>query len=243
VTAASPALPRPPFKYDEDDDDDAGDKTIPAAALPDEIKNLRAQFAAARKNAAEKMATEPAPAASEATTTSREKVLASTPSQELTPAANNVVIAGGSPNPPRTITGETISITNKGNPMDWEEDDDDEGAKTAIAKPGELPGLAALRAGRRPVPSPTPFRPEPMDEPQASAPSLPEAGPFDDEEDFEMVRPKRTGLILALLVLAALAVGGLLVLLDIVPLPKLPGAGRKVGQYVAPSPPRGRGLG
>ncbi|MDP1821690.1 MAG: protein kinase [Archangium sp.] len=242
VTSPSPALARPPFKYEDDDDDDAGDKTIPAAALPDEIKNLRAQFAAARKNTAEKMASEPPPTASEATTTSRERVLAdraSAPSQELTPAANNVVVAGGSPVPQRTVTGETISITNKGNPMDWEEEDDDEGAKTAIAKPGELPGLAALRAGRRPVPSPTPFRPEPMDEPQASAPSLPEVGSFDDEEDFEMVRPKRTGLILALLVLAALAVGGLLVLLDVVPLPKLPGGGRKVGQTVHPERSRG----
>jgi len=59
VTVPSPALSRP-FKYEEDDDDDeAGDKTIPAAALPDEIKNLRAQFAAARKNSVDKAAAVP----------------------------------------------------------------------------------------------------------------------------------------------------------------------------------------
>ena len=218
VTSPSPALSRP-FKY-QDDDDDAGDKTIPAAALPDEIKNLRAQFAAARKNSSDRAAAAAPPESS----TAREKALTDkvTSAQELTPAANNLVNTGA---PPRTITGETQSITNKGNPMDWEEDEDD-GAKTAIAKPGELPGLSALRGARRPVPAPQPFTAEPVHGPAPSATSPVQ----DDEEgqDFDRVRPRRTGLILALLVLAALAVGGMLVLLDIVPLPRLPG-GRRVG--------------
>ena len=215
VTSPSPALSRP-FKYE--DDDDAGDKTIPAAALPDEIKNLRAQFAAARKNSLDKAAAMAGPLES---TTSRERVLtdkvtSAAASQEMTPAANNVFAAAA---PPRAITGETQSITNKGNPMDWE---DDEGAKTAIARPGELPGLPALRGARRAVAAPQPSTPAP------TASSLP-AVEDDEGDDFDHVRPRRTGLILALLVLAALAVGGLLVLLDIVPLPRLPGAGRKVG--------------
>ncbi|MDP3154736.1 MAG: protein kinase [Archangium sp.] len=208
VTAASPAIARP-FSYDEDDDD-AGDKTIPAAALPDEIRNLRAQFAANRKPASDK-----SPALSPPVR-----------DPELTPAANNPPAPIANPVlPPRTITGETVSITHKGNPMDWEDDDD--GAKTAIAKPGELPGV--LRGARRPPPSPVPFSAASVEQPMSS-PSLPQVDSFDE---VARVRPRRTGLILALLVLAMLAVGGLLVLLDIVPLPRLPGGGRKVGALVA----------
>jgi eukaryotic-like serine/threonine-protein kinase len=224
VTAPSPAIVRPPFQYD-DDDDDAGDKTIPAAALPDEIRNLRAQFNASRKNSSDK-AVPPVPLPP--------MPVPMEPSVELTPAAkvgalNNPVL------PPRTISGETISITNKGNPMDW---DDDDGAKTAIAQPGEIPGLVAMRSARRPPPSPVPFSAAAV-EPPLSSPELP---PVDSRAELEAVRPKRTGLIIALLVLAMLAVGGLLVLLDVVPLPRLPGAGRKVGS-LSPSPSSGRGLG
>ena len=163
--------------------------------------------------------------------TAREKVLTErngSAASELTPAANNVVIPG-TPAPVRSITGETVSITNKGNPMDW--DDEDDGAKTAIARPGELPGLLALRAARKqPTPPPAFSAESQVDLPQQSAPSL---QPLQDSYgDFDAVRPRRTGLILALLVLAALAVFGLLVLLDVVPLPKVPGSGRKVGQVI-----------
>ncbi len=237
VTAPSPALARPSFKYDEDDDDDAGDKTIPAAALPDEIRNLRAQFAANRKNSTDKAnaVTHAVAPVSEGSNTAREKVAPPrSVSQDLTPASNPMVSYSGNL-PPRTITGETISITGKGNPMDWE---DDEGAKTAIAKPNELPGLKALRAGRRPPPAPEPFTPEPNDQAQSVA-SLP---PVDSEADLALVRPKRTGLIIALCVLAALAIGGLLVLLDIVPLPRRSGGVRKVGQMV-PLAPKGERVG
>jgi hypothetical protein len=45
----------------------------------------------------------------------------------------------------------------------------------------------------------------------------------DSMAQLDVVAPRRTGLILALLVLAALAVLGVLVLLDVVPLPKLGG--------------------
>ena len=233
TSPAASALARPQYKYDNDDDDDAGDKTIPAAALPDEIRNLRAQFAAARKNPSQPPAA--MPPVSENSTTSREKVLTDKgppAASELTPSVPNAMVAAaGTPAvPPRSITSETLSITNKGNPMDWEDDDDD-GAKTAIAKPNELPGLLALRAARRPPPSPAPFTAaaDNHEAPVQSAPSLP---PVDSFDDLAAVRPRRTGLILVLLVLlvlAALAVGGLLVLLDIVPLPKLPGSGHKVG--------------
>ena len=103
VTAPSQALARPSFNYTPEDDDDAGDKTIPAAALPDEIKTLRAQFAASRKNLAEKAA--PPPPVPESTT-AREKVLIEkngSAASELTPAANNMVIPGA-PAPVRSIT-------------------------------------------------------------------------------------------------------------------------------------------
>ena len=63
---------------------------------------------------------------------------------------------------------------------------------------------------------------------------------FDSLAELQAVRPRRTGLILLLLVLAALAVLGTLILLDVVPLPKL-GAPLKVGT-VLPLPP-GRGTG
>jgi hypothetical protein len=238
--------PKQQFNYD-DDDDDAGDKTIPAAALPAEIKNLRAQFNAARRNSSDK-APAVAPPVNEAVTTSRERVgpAATTASdngasQELTPALANPAVPVPINNPVlpvRTSTGETISITGKGNPMDWE--DDDEGAKTAIAKPEEIPGLVAARAARRPPPSPEPFRPDPSDQ----GASVPDMSAVDSFDNLEPVRPKRTGLIIALLVLALLAIGGLLVLLDVIPTPKLPGSRpAKVG-LLSPSPcETGRGLG
>jgi hypothetical protein len=120
--------------------------------------------------------------------------------------------------------------------MDWE--DDDEGAKTAIARPNELPGLIAARAAavasRRPAPSPLAFNALEV-EPAAPSASGTDFQPTQDRPqlsesaiDLEAVRPRRTGLILALLVLAGLAVLGLLVLLDVVPLPKL-GGGHRVG--------------
>jgi hypothetical protein len=177
VPVSQPPLKQ--FDYDEDDDD-AGDKTIPAAALPAEIKSLREQFLAARKNGAPPAATPPA--------------------QELTPAA-----------PQRSVTSETISITNKGNPMDWEDDD---GAKTAIARPGELPGqaIARLTGSRRPV------APAPND---VSAAALePVQDEYDSSEDLPpLPRQSRGGLIIAFVVLALLAVLGLLVLLDVIPMP------------------------
>ena len=131
--------------------------------------------------------------------------------------------------PPRTATGETISITNRGNPMDWEDDED--GAKTAIAQPGEIAGLLSMRANRRPPPSPVAFTADPADQ-QASVPSLQQVDSFDD---VAMVKPRRAGLVIALLVLALLAVGGLLVLFDVIPLPRFPASGKKVGLLVPSS--------
>lgn len=221
VTAHEPALAARSFDYD-DDDDDVGDKTIPAAALPDEIKNLRAQFAAARKQSLPTQA-------SGTEASSREKVLTDkvSPASEPTAPRNDAV----SPAPARTMSGETLSITNKGNPMDWEDDDD--GAKTAIARPNELPGLIAARAAavaRRPAPSPLAFNALEVEQPPSGTdfqPTEDRAQAMDSMAELEAVRPRRTGLILALLVLAGLAVLGMLVLLDVVPLPKF--GGQKVG--------------
>lgn len=232
VTAPEPALNR---NYSYDDDDDRSDKTIPATALPDEIKNLRAQFAARRKDAPTQASGTPA-ASNDGSSTQRDKV--------LTEKVNETTARGNSAPPPPQMpptprqSGETISITNKGNPMDWE---DDEGVKTAIARPNELPGMAELRAARRPPPQPTNFNARDVDVPrpqseasldavQGSGSDLPVVPGMstNSQLDFDAVRPKRTGLILALLVLGLLAVLGALVLLDVLPLPRI-GPGPKVG--------------
>ena len=82
--------------------------------------------------------------------------------------------------PRRPPSGETLSITNKGNPMDW--DDDDEGAKTAIAKPGELPGYPLLRqqvlAARKP-PVPVLFSEDDLAQ-KSGAPSETDLQPTED---------------------------------------------------------------
>ncbi len=242
VTSAEPALARPSFNYDADDDDDVGDKTIPAAALPDEIRNLRAQFAANRKNAVTASASGANTSPANGASTQREKVLTDkAPNVELTPpmAAPPPVL------PPRTLSGETLSITGKGNAMDWDDDDDDEGAKTAIALPNELPGLIAARAARRPAPSPVNFNARQVEQPPSGTDFQPtedrQMAPLDSLEDLDAVRPPRTGLILALLVLAALAVLGMLVLLDIVPIPKF--GAQEVGYHSSPFPEPGPGEG
>ncbi|MFO0595125.1 MAG: protein kinase [Myxococcaceae bacterium] len=244
VTAPEPALNR---NYSYDDDDERSDKTIPATALPDEIKNLRAQFAARRQAAA------PAPSAPSAVTSQSSNTLPPAPADRVTTDRVNEVPRPPPNAPPRTQSGDTLSITNKGNPMDWE---DDEGVKTAIARPNELPGMLELRAARKsqqsqaappppapPQPQPQPaFNPELDDAPELvtgpsrpdlqglSSPSLPSistgagtdprAMSPDSLAELEAVKPRSTGWILALLVLVALAVVGALVLLDVIPLPK-----------------------
>jgi hypothetical protein len=229
VTAHEPALPPRAFNYD---DDDGGDKTIPAAALPDEIKDLRAQFAARRSNAA----TSPSPSVEPAgASISRDKV--------LTDRQADPVRAVDRPAPLRTSSGETLSVTNKGNPSDW---DDDEGVKTAVARPNELPGMLELRASamaaRRPPPQPVNFNAL-DEEPAASSPDLPSVSsdsyppasavsggdlPTVDQpmsqqslEELEAARPPRTGLVVVLILLGVMALLGALVLLDILPLPKV----------------------
>ncbi|MFZ5444734.1 MAG: serine/threonine protein kinase [Myxococcota bacterium] len=197
----SPERPALQRSWDDDDDDEVGAKTIPAAALPEEIKNLRAQFAAARKPPA--VAPPPADA--------------STMRDKPEPVA-----------PPRTETGETLSITNRAAP--WDEDDDDDGAKTAIARPNELPGLLAARAAKRPPPSPLAFDAKDVVQPPSGTdfqPTADRAPSFDSAAELEAVRPRRAGLIVLLLVLAALAVVGTLMLLDVVPIPRL--GGKTVG--------------
>jgi serine/threonine protein kinase len=224
VTAPEPALNRQ-YSFD-DDDDDRSDKTLPATALPEEIKNLRAQFAARRANAPTQASGSNAVSPGEST--QRDKVLTDRVSD-----AQRAPPPPQLPPPPRQ-SGETVSITNKGNPMEWE---DDEGVKTAIARPNELPGLAELRAARK-APQPSnfdardaaPLSPsEPSVQVVGSANSLPVIPGVSTNSglDFEAVRPRRTGLIIALLVLGVLALLGALVLLDVLPLPRL--AGPRVG--------------
>lgn len=217
VRTASPApAPAPrsvdltprPSDFDEDESDA---KTIPAAALPDEIRELRkrmAEAAAARKapstgttpvrNSRPNVSsiTEPTPvqapggggnAPSVATEPNRSPVMAVT---DANPALR--VPAARDPD------GETLSITNRGPPPnDWDDDDDDVGARTTIARPAEVLGQIErhseedLRATHDHEPSQL---------------SLPE------------VRGRSRALLVVLVVLAILAVAGVLVLLDVIPL-------------------------
>ncbi len=173
---STPPVPQPVHRsYDDDEEDEERSKTIPASELNAEIRNLRA--AHNRKN--------------QVTTTSP-PVPTDPPRERL-------------PEPPRSMTGETLSITNKADPRDW---DDDDGGKTAIAQPNEMPHLMAPR--KRPVPQPVRTQ---ADEESASQYA-------DSMVDLPEVPQRRTALVVVLLVLFALAVGGLLVLLDVIPLGK-----------------------
>jgi serine/threonine protein kinase len=198
-----------------DEDDDAGDKTIPAAALPEEIKNLRAQFAAKKQSL---------PATPVAPPPSRRDEPASVMSGALAAAAASTEPSGNRllpdkatdparPVAPRSITGETLSITGKGEAMSW---DDDDGAKTAIAAPGEV--AAEIRKIHRQSKANIAAQQASKSKPEGELP------PIDGGRG-------RAALIVTLVVLALLAVLGVLVLLEVVP---LPGAKPAVGALVAP---------
>ncbi len=182
---STPPVPEPalrPSYQNNNDDDDEGSRTIPASDLRDEIRSLREAYN--RKNAS---------------TTASPAVAPTDPPRERLPE------------PPRSMTSETLSITNKADPRDWEDDD---GGKTAIAGPNELPNMMPPpKRKTAPVPA---TRPPPQQTYE------------DSEVELEQVAPRRTGLVVVLLVLFALAVAGVLVLLDVIPLP----GSRRVGEVV-----------
>lgn len=144
------------------DDDDSEAKTIPAAALPDEIKALRAKL-------------------------SQPKPQATQPMTDAVPAYQSVVVTPEAPKPvppnlvktipagslaERTSTGETLSITTRGASPSWSDEEPE--AKTAIGLPFE-----SMRQPRRSIPSgvtePTPAKP--------LTPSRPKHTQVDDEDD------------------------------------------------------------
>jgi serine/threonine protein kinase len=140
------------------DDDDAEAKTIPAAALPEEIKALRAKWLA---KVAHPRQTEPQPVpAHQPPSVVVEPGLPTEDRRPIAPAAAKTIPATSNPSPQsvkttqagapaavRTSTGETLSITSRGADPTW--GDDEPEAKTAIGVPFEQLG----RARRQPPPA------------------------------------------------------------------------------------------
>jgi hypothetical protein len=224
ASTAEPVLSRnvnlTPGEYD--DDDDVGDRTLPAAALPDEIKNLRAQFAARKQS--QPMTPVVPPTASPPVSRSVDPAPVTGGSLAVAaastePSGKSLLMDSGTdparplpPIPPRSSSGETLSITGQGEAMSWE---DEEGAKTAIAAPGEV--QEEIRKLHR--------------QSKASHASQASKSKPEGEPPPADAGGRRMELVVALVVLAVLALLGVLVLLDVVP---LPGAKPAVGALVAP---------
>lgn len=167
------------------DDDDSEAKTIPAAALPDEIKALRAKLMAAKPSAPQRQ-TEQQPSLA-----SPPSVVVAAEPRPVPPANVKTIPAGAFAG--RTNTGETLSITTRGAPGEWADEEPE--AKTAIGLPFE-----AMRrqesVQRRPVPSV-------VTEPARS--STTNVDEDDDDEDFKQTvaaatSGRSTVLVVAILV-------------------------------------------
>ncbi|MBL8917964.1 MAG: protein kinase [Myxococcaceae bacterium] len=162
-------------------DDDSEAKTIPAAALPEEIKALRAKLL--QKNApAPQKVTEANPALK------REPSVEVTDSPRPVPPNNvKTIPAGSASSPARTNTGETLSITSKGAVPGWSDEEPE--AKTAIGLPFDRNELQQRRA--------TPPRPKPPEHTKVEE--------EDDDEDFRetvaaATQGRSTVLLVAILV-------------------------------------------
>ncbi|MDX2011056.1 MAG: protein kinase [Myxococcaceae bacterium] len=160
-------LDPPPNNYD----DDSEAKTIPAAALPDEIKQLRAKILAQQKPT---RPTEPQPQPAHSPPS---VVVSPEVPKPQPPSLAKTIPAGVSATPPpvqvpipiRTTTGDTLSITNRASPGDWADDEPE--AKTAIGLPFDV-------VSNKP---PTVRRPPPTN--LITEPSRAVAGKTSDEED------------------------------------------------------------
>lgn len=199
---------------DFDDDDDSDAKTIPAAALPDEIRALRkrmADAAAQRKSGSSAATTPAAPAASrpsrpgvasvaEQLTPPAQPSMGNITTDPERPPVQPVTDANPTLKPGGDNDGDTLSITHRGKPKasDWE-DGEDEGARTTIARPAEV-----LR-GQRPSRSDEDLRA--THETDGSALALEAAG-------------GRGGrwMLVALVLLVLLAAAGVLVLAGVIPM-------------------------
>lgn len=207
-------------RANEFDDDEADAKTIPAAALPDEIRALRKRMleAAQAKKASPTGTTTPVAAPARNSRPDASTVTEPTPVASPAPVVAAAVVAN--PNvptdperqsvlpvtdanpvlkvPPRDTDGDTLSITNRGPPpTDWD-DDDDVGARTTIARPDEVLGQIKKQQSDDDLRT--------TQEREPSSMSLPE------------VRGRSRALMVVLVVLALLAVVGILVLLEVIPL-------------------------
>ncbi len=150
-------------------DDDSEAKTIPAAALPDEIKALRAKWL---EKASKQRQTEPQPMPAHLPpSVVVEQGLPTEDKRPIAPNSVKTIPAGSAAGPPRSNTGETLSITSRGAPG-W--GDDEPEAKTAIGVPFE--SIAAKPAARRSIPM-APTQPEGPD--TNENPKL-----VDDDDDF-----------------------------------------------------------
>ncbi|MEW6435417.1 MAG: protein kinase [Myxococcota bacterium] len=201
----------------EFDDDEADAKTIPAAALPDEVRELRKRMleAAQAKKASPTGTTTPVAASVRTSRPDTSSITEPTPVQPPAPVVASAAranlateperrpvlpVTDASPAlkvPPRDTDGDTLSITNRGSPpTDW--DDDDVGARTTIARPDEVLGQIKkqqsdddLRATQEREPSSVYLR---------------------------EVRWRSRALMVVLVAMALLAVVGILVLLEVIPL-------------------------
>lgn len=124
------------------DDDDSEAKTIPAAALPDEIKALRAKLSQAKPLQPSQPMTDAVPAYQPSV------VVAPEPSRPIAPNIVKTIPAGSLAE--RTSTGETLSITTRGAPSQWSDEEPE--AKTAIGLPFE----SMRQPPRRSIPSAEP---------------------------------------------------------------------------------------
>jgi eukaryotic-like serine/threonine-protein kinase len=216
VTSEAPAAPTPfnplvvrldpPSNYDADDSEA---KTIPAAALPDEIKALRGKLLAQQKP---QRSTEPGgvPAHSP-----QSVVVAPEPPRVPQPPNLVKTIPAGTmvppvsipnmpvPGPARTTTGDTLSITSRADPSQWADDEPD--AKTAIGLPFETGAKRPTPLRRGPPPA------------GVTEPSLPEAEVTNEEDDdfretVASVRSNRST-VMVLLILVPLFIAAVLSIL------------------------------
>lgn len=140
------------------DDDDSEAKTIPAAALPDEIKALRAKLSQPKPLQPAQPMTDAVPAYQPSV------VVAQEPNRPAPPNLVKTIPAGSLAE--RTSTGETLSITTRGASPQWSDEEPE--AKTAIGLPFE-----SMRQPRRSIPSG-------VTEP---APPKPKSTQLDDDDD------------------------------------------------------------
>lgn len=142
--------------------DDSEAKTIPSAALPEEIKALRAKLMGAKPAAPQRQTEQQA-------SVEGPVAVVLTPDARPLPPANMKTIPAG-PSGARTNSSETMSITSRGSPAEWADDEPE--VKTAVGLPFE-----AVRRGEA---SQRHKAPAAVNAPARATPSNDD----DDDDDF-----------------------------------------------------------